>query len=370
MNESKKPYASVGGTELSLWDITKILLAKIHWLLLAGVVVAAGVYAVVTIFVTPTYESRVSFYVYNSADNSSQGTINNSDLQAAESLATTYSKILASNSVLDSVLSDLRAETSLSRKELSRMVNVSVVSDTQLLEVVVTSTDPELSCKIANSFAKVAPTEIVRITKAGGVEVVDRPEVATEKSAPRAVFDSAIGFVVGMILASVAIILRMMADTTIYLPEEDRSYLSRSYMLDQVAGLLGGRVAEEMMLGDISTGASSDIQRATAIARKMVGTYGMSAKMGSVAFDAGADEVFIGKSMGHTRPYSEETAAEMDAEIRAIIDAAYQQCREILARYKSQLTAVAEYLLENETMDAETFETYFADSGENGESRV
>lgn len=69
MNESKKPYASVGGTELSLWDITKILLAKIHWLLLAGVVVAAGVYAVVTIFVTPTYESRVSFYVYNSADN-------------------------------------------------------------------------------------------------------------------------------------------------------------------------------------------------------------------------------------------------------------------------------------------------------------
>lgn len=220
MNESKKPYASVGGTELSLWDITKILLAKIHWLLLAGVVVAAGVYAVVTIFVTPTYESRVSFYVYNSADNSSQGTINNSDLQAAESLATTYSKILASNSVLDSVLSDLRAETSLSRKELSRMVNVSVVSDTQLLEVVVTSTNPELACKIANSFAKVAPTEIVRITKAGGVEVVDRPEVATEKSAPRTVFDSAIGFVVGMILASVAIILRMMADTTIYLPED------------------------------------------------------------------------------------------------------------------------------------------------------
>ena len=215
MNESKKPYASVGGTELSLWDITKILLAKIHWLLLAGVVVAAGVYAVVTIFVTPTYESRVSFYVYNSADNSSQGTINNS-----ESLATTYSKILASNSVLDSVLSDLRAETSLSRKELSRMVNVSVVSDTQLLEVVATSTDPELACKIANSFAKVAPTEIVRITKAGGVEVVDRPEVATEKSAPRTVFDSAIGFVVGMILASVAIILRMMADTTIYLPED------------------------------------------------------------------------------------------------------------------------------------------------------
>ncbi len=150
---------------------------------------------------------------------------------------------------------------------------------------------------------------------------------------------------------------------TIYLPEEDRSYLSRTYMLEQVAGLLGGRAAEELMLGDISTGASSDIKRATAIARKMVGTYGMSAKLGSVAFDAGTDEVFIGKSMGHTRPYSEQTAAEMDAEIRAIIDEAYGKCREILAKYKKQLTEIAEYLLENETMDAETFNSYFAPGG-------
>ena len=151
---------------------------------------------------------------------------------------------------------------------------------------------------------------------------------------------------------------------TIYLPEEDRSYLSRTYMLEQVAGLLGGRAAEELMLGDISTGASSDIKRATAIARKMVGTYGMSAKLGSVAFDAGTDEVFIGKSMGHTRPYSEQTAAEMDAEIRAIIDEAYGKCREILAKYKKQLTEIAEYLLENETMDAETFNSYFTPGGD------
>lgn len=220
MNESKKPYASPGGAGLSLWDITKILLTKIHWLLLAGVIVAAGVYAAVTLFITPTYESRVSFYIYNSTDNSSHGTINNSDLQAAESLATTYSKILASNSVLDSVLNDLSTDTSLSRKELGRMVDVSVVSDTQLLEVVVTSTDPELACKIANSFARVAPTEIVRITKAGGAEIVDRPEVATEKSAPKTVFDSMIGFIVGMMLAAIAIVLRMLANTTIYLPED------------------------------------------------------------------------------------------------------------------------------------------------------
>ena len=146
---------------------------------------------------------------------------------------------------------------------------------------------------------------------------------------------------------------------TIFLPEEDRSYRSKSFMTEQIVSLLGGRAAEEMMLGDISTGASSDIQRATAIARKMVGTYGMSEKLGNVAFDAGTDEVFIGKSMGHTRPYSEQTAAAMDTEIRAIIDSAYDRCRAILAESKPQLEAVAAYLLEHETMDAEVFESYF-----------
>lgn len=150
---------------------------------------------------------------------------------------------------------------------------------------------------------------------------------------------------------------------TIFLPEEDRSYRSKAYMTQQIVSLLGGRAAEEMTLGDISTGASSDIQRATAIARKMVGTYGMSEKLGNVAFDAGTDEVFIGKSMGHTRPYSEKTAAEMDEEIRAIIDSAYERCRAILTAYRPQLVAVAEYLLVHETMDAETFESYFTGDG-------
>ena len=147
---------------------------------------------------------------------------------------------------------------------------------------------------------------------------------------------------------------------TIFLPEEDRSYRSKAYMTQQIVSLLGGRAAEELILGDISTGASSDIQRATAIARKMVGTYGMSEKLGNVAFDAGTDEVFIGKSMGHTRPYSEKTAAEMDEEIRAIIDGAYDRCRRILTANREQLVSVAEYLLVHETMDAETFESYFA----------
>ena len=146
---------------------------------------------------------------------------------------------------------------------------------------------------------------------------------------------------------------------TIYLPDEDRSYLSRSYMLDNIAGLLGGRAAEQLVLGDISTGASNDISRATQLARKMVGTYGMSEQLGNVAFDAGHDEVFIGKSMAQTRPYSEKTAAEMDGEIRRIMDDAYARCTAILEQYRPQLVEVAEYLLANETMTAEEFEKVF-----------
>ena len=146
---------------------------------------------------------------------------------------------------------------------------------------------------------------------------------------------------------------------TIYLPDEDRSYLSRSYMLDRIAGLLGGRAAEQLVLGDISTGASNDISRATQLARKMVGTYGMSEQLGNVAFDAGHDEVFIGKSMAQTRPYSEKTAAEMDGEIRRIMDDAYARCTAILEQYRPQLVEVAEYLLVNETMTAEEFEKVF-----------
>ena len=146
---------------------------------------------------------------------------------------------------------------------------------------------------------------------------------------------------------------------TIYLPDEDRSYLSRSYMLDRIAGLLGGRAAEQLVLGDISTGASNDISRATQLARKMVGTYGMSEQLGNVAFDVGHDEVFIGKSMAQTRPYSEKTAAEMDGEIRRIMDDAYARCTAILEQYRPQLVEVAEYLLANETMTAEEFEKVF-----------
>ena len=143
---------------------------------------------------------------------------------------------------------------------------------------------------------------------------------------------------------------------TISLPDEDRSYQSKCYMEEQIVSLLGGRAAEKLMLGDISTGASNDIERASHIARKMVTAYGMSEKLGSIAFESGHDEVFIGKTMGQTRSYSEKTAAEIDDEVKAIIDRAYARCEEILTARREALTAVAEYLLANETMTGEEFE--------------
>ena len=147
---------------------------------------------------------------------------------------------------------------------------------------------------------------------------------------------------------------------TISLPEEDRSYLSKRYMEDRIVGLLGGRVAEQLCLGDISTGASNDIQRATAIARKMVASYGMSDKLGTVAFDSGSEEVFIGRTMGQGRSYSEAVAAQIDEEVKNIVGAAYDRCEKLLTENKTALDAVAAYLLEHETMEREAFLAVFS----------
>ena len=147
---------------------------------------------------------------------------------------------------------------------------------------------------------------------------------------------------------------------TISLPTEDRSYQSKRYMEEQIVSLLGGRVAEKLMLGDISTGASNDIQRASQIARKMITVYGMSDKLGPISFESGHDEIFIGRSMAQAKSYSEQVAAQIDEEVKAIIDRAYERCEDILSRESAQLTAVAEFLLAHETMSAAEFEAVFA----------
>ena len=150
---------------------------------------------------------------------------------------------------------------------------------------------------------------------------------------------------------------------TISLPAEDRSYQSKRYMEEQIVSLLGGRVAEKLMLGDISTGASNDIQRASQIARKMVTVYGMSERLGSISFESGHDEIFIGRSMAQTKPYSEQVAAQIDEEVKSIVDAAYERCEAILTRDRRYLITVAESLLAHETMSAEEFEAVFANEG-------
>ena len=146
---------------------------------------------------------------------------------------------------------------------------------------------------------------------------------------------------------------------TISLPEEDRSYLSKRYMEDQIVALLGGRVAEKLCLGDISTGASNDIQRATQIARKMVASYGMSEKLGTVSFDSGHDEVFIGRTMSQGRSYSEAVAAQIDEEVKDLVGSAYERCRKILDENRDKLETVARYLLEHETMERDAFLAVF-----------
>jgi len=142
---------------------------------------------------------------------------------------------------------------------------------------------------------------------------------------------------------------------TISLPADDRGYYSKRYMEEEIAALLGGRVAESLFLSDISTGASNDIQRASSMARKMVMTYGMSEKLGPVSFDSGHDEVFIGRSMAQAKAYSEEVAARIDTEVKGIIDTAYRRCEEVLERHREKMEAVAAYLLEHETMSGEDF---------------
>ena len=146
---------------------------------------------------------------------------------------------------------------------------------------------------------------------------------------------------------------------TISLPEEDKAYRSKTELFENIVADLGGRCAEQLVLGDISTGASSDLKQATSTARAMVTRYGMSDALGAVVFDDSHGEVFLGRSMAQTKPYSEEVAGQIDREIRAIIDRAQQTCQTILEARRDILDRVAQYLLEHETMDAETFLSFF-----------
>ena len=140
------------------------------------------------------------------------------------------------------------------------------------------------------------------------------------------------------------------------LPEHDKSYVSKREMGEDLIVLLGGRVAEKIVLEDISTGASNDIERATKVARNMVTRYGFSDRLGPIVYGSDSDEVFLGRDYSHSRNYSENVAAEIDEEVRELIESAYEKAKDILESHRDKLDLVANYLLEHEKINGDDFE--------------
>ena len=146
---------------------------------------------------------------------------------------------------------------------------------------------------------------------------------------------------------------------TMYRPTEDKSFMSKTEMEENIVSLLGGRVAEALILNDISTGASNDIERASQIARNMVTKYGMSDRVGAITFGGGQGEVFLGRDFAQTKDYSEETASVIDEEVKKIVDRAYTKARDILSAHEDKLHAVAGVLLEKEKIEGPEFDKIF-----------
>jgi len=158
----------------------------------------------------------------------------------------------------------------------------------------------------------------------------------------------------------ISIIPRGMAGGyTMYRPSEDKSFISKTEMEEQIISLLGGRVAEEIAIGDISTGASNDIERATAIAKSMITKYGMNERLGTVTYGSESQEVFLGRDLAQEKTYSEETAAIIDEEIKKMIATSYQRAKELLEQNRDKLDAVAKVLIEREKITEEEFNQVF-----------
>lgn len=158
----------------------------------------------------------------------------------------------------------------------------------------------------------------------------------------------------------ISIIPRGMAGGyTMYRPSEDKSFISKTEMEEQIISLLGGRVAEEIAIGDISTGASNDIERATAIAKSMITKYGMNERLGTVTYGSESQEVFLGRDLAQEKTYSEETAAIIDEEIKKMIATSYQRAKELLEQNRDKLDAVAKVLIEKEKITEEEFNQVF-----------
>ena len=206
MNTVQNPRS--GGVTLA--DLLRLLLRHIRALLISGAALGVAVGLVAAFLITPKYESRVIFYVSNKAGGASD-VIDSSDLQAAESLAESYAVIVQSNDMLDGVIALLgdRAEAAgLTRRRLVDMIRVRRIEDTPMLKISVTSSDAELAYRIADCYLSAAPSEFVRITKAGSVEVVDSPERPDRPSSPNVWLCAALGFFGGVAAAALVVLVR------------------------------------------------------------------------------------------------------------------------------------------------------------------
>ena len=212
--------------EINLGDVFQILLSKWIYILLAGVLVAIAVGLVTHFFIKKKYTASTSMYVFTTAEQNQTGSITSSELVAADNLIKTYQVIVKSNSVLDVVSDRFNAEHpehaawNVNAGTLTGIISVSVPDGTKLIRVSVTTRDPQLSADIANTLAKYVPEQIIRITKAGGVEIVDYATVPKNPSSPNLIRNIIIGFAAGFVIAAVYFLLRAYLDTTIYTAEE------------------------------------------------------------------------------------------------------------------------------------------------------
>ena len=212
--------------EINLADVFQILLSKWVFILIAGLAAALIVGLATHFFIKKKYSAHATMYVFTTAEQNQTGSISYSELNAADNLIRTYQVIVKSNSVLDMIAERFNAEhpehadKNITAGTLSSVTSVSVPDGTKLIKVNVTTVNPVLSADIANTFAKYVPDQIVRITKAGGVEIVDYATVPRSPSSPNLSRNVIIGFAAGFVLAAVFFLLRAYLDTTIYTSEE------------------------------------------------------------------------------------------------------------------------------------------------------
>lgn len=253
----KQQTESIFIREVSFLQVWRLILSKLFYILLIGAVLATAVGVFTKFCVVPKYHTYTTMYVYANPESIQVGSINNNDLLAAENLAGTYKVILQSNQVLSSVKAHLDAESSrnstrdLSIDDIDGMTNISIIDDTQLIKVEVISDDPILANLVAGAFAKVAPDEIVRVTKAGGVEIVDYPEVPDAPFSPRLVYNCALAFVIGVTAAVIIFVIQMLLDTTVYTPE-DVSQISELPSLGTVPTISESTKASSWTFAEVS----------------------------------------------------------------------------------------------------------------------